>query len=155
MADPNLLSELRNHLVAQGIVRKPSVPGALPPLWLEPQLGVPAPGEGASTTEVGPTLVVGAFLTGGVPTVPYGSFIRKPIVDFQFRSKGLGSPSDIELVELSIAKAIIDKRDFMMGVMHVIECQQWRALQRIGSSAQGYDFVSSYWFELYRPGYGT
>lgn len=145
----SLLSELRNYLVAQGVVRKPAVAGSLPPLWLEPKLGVPAPNESRSgnTTEASP-LVIGAFLTGGFAPPPYGSPIRKPIVDFRFRGSDAQA---LENAELAITKVLIDKRDWMMSNQYVIECEQWRALTRLGSDEQGFEFMCSYWFELLRP----
>lgn len=145
MAD--LLTALRDYLVSAGVVRKPSVAGVLPPLWLEKQLGVPAPGEGQGN-EVGSDLVLGAFLTGGFAPEPYGSWIRKPIIDIRFR--GL-SVQTIQTTELAITKALIDKRDWMMSTQYVVEAEQWRALQRLGSDEQGWEFVSAYWFELLRP----
>lgn len=147
---PNLLSALRDHLVAQGIVRKPSVAGALPPLWLEPALGTPGPGEGNNPTEIGSDLVLGAFLTGGFAPPPYGSFLRKPIVDIRIRA--LKDKAYLaEQIELAITKALIDRRDFTMGGLYVVECEQWRPLQRLGSDEQGYEYVVAYWWELIRP----
>jgi hypothetical protein len=49
-----------------------------------------------------------------------------------------------------MSKALIDKRDFMMGGVYVVESEQWRALQRLGSDEQGYEYVVSYIFELLR-----
>jgi len=145
---PQLLTALREHLITEGLVRKPSVAGALPPLWLEPQLGVPAPGEGNNPTEVGSDLVIGAYLTGGFAPPPYGSFLRKPIIDLRFRGR---NPVTIENTELAISKALIDRRDWMMNTMYVVECEQWRPLQRLGSDEQGFEFVTAYWYELLRP----
>lgn len=144
----SLLSAMRDHLIAQAVVRKPSVAGSTPPLWLEPKLGVPAPGESRSgnTTEAS-SLVVGAFLTGGFAPAPYGSPIRKPIVDFRFRGSDAQA---IETLELDITRQLIDKRDWMMSSQYVIECQQWRALTRLGSDEQGFEYMASYWFELLR-----
>lgn len=144
---PNLLTAVRDHLVSQNIVRKPSVAGSVPPLWLEPALGTPAPGEGNNPIEVGSDLVLGAFLTGGFAPAPYGSFLRKPIVDIRFRGK---SPQNIETTELAITKALIDKRDWTMGGLYVVECEQWRPLQRLGSDEQGFEFVVAFWWELIR-----
>lgn len=147
----DLLSELRNHLVAQGIVRRPSVAGGLPPFWLEPQMGVPAPGEGKNPVEIGDTLVAGAFLTGGIAPGPFGSWVRKPIVDIRLRARGATAVQDVQSVELAISKALIDRRDWTMGAMYVVEAEQWRALSRLGSDKQGWEFVVAYVFELYRP----
>jgi hypothetical protein len=40
-----------------------------------------------------------------------------------------------------MSKALIDKRDWMMGGVYVVESEQWRALQRLGSDEQGYEYV--------------
>jgi hypothetical protein len=148
----SLLTALRDHLVTAGLVRKPSVPGALVPLWLEPQLGTPAPGEGNNPTEVGSDLVIGAFLTGGFAPEPFASYQRRPIIDLRFRGR---TPQNIETTELAITKQLIDRRDFMLGApgnqLHIIECEQWRALQRLGSDEQGFEYVTAFWFELARP----
>lgn len=150
MAD--LLSALRDHLVAQGIVRKPSVAGDRPPLWLEPMQGVPAPGEGANATEIDPNLVLGAFLTGGLAPGRFESWWRQPIVDIRFRGRNVQT---IQTTELAISKALIDRVDWVMGTganqLYVVECEQWRALQRLGSDEQGYEFVAAYIWQVYRP----
>lgn len=144
---PALLTALRDQLIAQDIVRKPSVAGARPPLWLEPKFGTPAPGEGDNATEIGTDLVLAAFVTGGFAPEPYGSWQRRPIVDIQYR--GVNAVT-IEQTELAVTGALIDRRDWMMGGLHVIECQQWNALARVGSDPQGFMFRSSYWFQLTR-----
>lgn len=143
----DLLSNLRDYLVTAGVVRKPSVAGAAPPLWLEPQLGTPAAGEGNNATEVGDP-VLAAFLTGGFAPGPYEGWQRKPIVDIRFRGK---SPQTIQSTELAVTKVLIDKRDFMLATQYVLECEQWRALQRLGSDEQGFEFSVAYVFELMRP----
>lgn len=147
----NLLTELRTHLIAQGIVRNPTVAGSLPTMWLEPKLGTPAPGERpprGADTQIGTSAVVGAFLTGGFAPRPYESFMRKPIVDLRLRTT---TALVAEQLELAITAALIDRRDFMLGALYVIECEQWRALQRLSSGPQGFEFVTSYWLELLRP----
>lgn len=144
----DLLSALRDYLVAQGIVRKPSVAGSLPPLWLEPQTGTPAPGEGNNPTEVGSDLVLGAFLTGGIAPARFESWWRQPIVDIRLRGK---SVQTIQSTELAMSKALIDKVDWTMGGLYLVEAEQWRALQRLGSDEQGFEFVVSYIFQAYRP----
>jgi hypothetical protein len=146
---PNLLTALRDHLIAQAIVRKPSVAGSAPPLWLEPSLGTPAPGEGNNPDETGEELVLGAFLTGGFSPAPYYSFIRKPIVDIRIRA-GKDKAYLAEQIELAMTKVIIDRRDWTMGGLYVVESEQWRPLQRLGSDEQGSEHVVAYWFELLR-----
>jgi hypothetical protein len=148
---PPLLTAIRDHLVTNAVVRAPDVPGALPPCWKEPKLGTPAPGEtppGGGATEVGVDAVVALYLTGGIAPEPYGSFIRKPIVDVRLRTRtGLIA----ENLELAITKVLIDRRDFTMGGLYVVECEQWRTLQRLGSDEQGFEYTAAFVFELYRP----
>ena len=59
---PRLLNALRDELITAGLVRKPRVAGAAPPMWLG-ALSTPAAGEGNNPVEVGDTLV---FMDGGV-----------------------------------------------------------------------------------------
>lgn len=149
MANPRLLSALRDHLVTHGVVRKPTVPGSLPPMWLEPALGVPAPGEGNNEVEIGEDLVLGAYLTGGFAPAAY-STLRKPIVDIRIRA-AKDKAYLAEDIELAITPLIRDRRDWTMGGLYVVESEQWRPLQRLGSDGQGYEHVVAYWFELLLP----
>lgn len=142
----DLLTNLRDYLVAQALVRKPSVAGPLAPLWLEPQLGVPAPGEGQGS-EVGDP-VLGAFATGGFVLGPYmDSFAREPIVQINFRGK---SPQAIQALELQITKLLVDRRDWTMSTIYLVESSMWQPLQRLASDEQGWEFSSAYRFQLYR-----
>lgn len=145
-----LLSALRNHLVSQGIVRKASSAGAAPPMLLEPQQGVPEPGTGEDIVS-DPVLHIGVFLTGGIAPARFESWWRQPIVDVRFRAKGSQAVQTVQATELAISKALIDKVDWTMDGLYVVEAEQFRALQRLGSDEQGYEFVASYIFQLYRP----
>lgn len=143
-----LLKGLRDHLASLGIVRVPKDAGDVPPLWLDPQDGVPAPGEGNAPNEVDPDMVLGAYITGGFAPVAYeAAWLRTPIVDIRFRART--SPL-VETTELAITGALVDRRDWMMGDVYVIECEQWNALSRISSDTQGFDYRVSYWFQLPR-----
>jgi hypothetical protein len=146
----DLLSALRDHLIGQGIVRKPSIAGSPPPLWLEPQQGVKEPGTG-DPPETDPELHLGAFLTGGIAPRRFESWWRQPILDIRFRGKGRLAVQRIQETELAISKALIDRVDWTMSGLYVVECEQWRPLQRLGSDEQGYEYVASYRFQLYRP----
>ena len=143
-----VLSSMRDYLVAQNLVRKPSVAGSNPPMWLEPKLGVPAPGEGNNPTEVGSDLVIGAYLTTGIAPGRYESWWRQPIVEVRFRGQ---TPQNIESTELAISKVLIDKVDWTMAGLYVVEAEQFQPLQRLGSDAQGYEYSTAYVFQLYRP----
>lgn len=132
-----LLTGFRDHLIAQGLVRKPSVPGAHPPMWSEPKLGVPAPGE-KQGTEDDASRVLGVFYSSGVAPRAYESGYRSDYVDVYFRSK---EPTDLAGT-FDLARAIRltigDKRQWSMGGFLVLESLEWRALQRISSDEQGY-----------------
>lgn len=145
-----LLSALRNHLVGQGIVRRASATGTAPPLLLEPQQGVPEPGTGEGIVP-DPVIHLGAFLTGGVAPGRYESWWRQPIVDVRFRAKGSQAVQTVQATELAISKALIDRVDWTMDGLYVVESEQWRPLQRLGSDEQGYEYVAAYRFILYRP----
>lgn len=146
---PDVLGPLRTYLIAQGLVRNPTIASSLPPMWLEPQHGTPAPGEtpsGGNTTQIGADLVIGAFLSGGFPVGPYESSWRIPTVDLRLR--GRTSPV-VKTAEAQITAALIDKREWVMGGINVIESQLWRPLQPIAIDDQSFDFVVSYSFQVY------
>ena len=153
-----LLPALRDYLVESNIARLPQEAGTgdpdtwLPPLWLAPQLGCPAPGEAPSKTanpvEIGQRMVLSASISGGFPGGPYVSaWRRKPTVEFRFR--GLWSP-EIEDKEQEIALALGDRRDWVMAGLYVIECQQWRELTPLSYDEQSFNFLSAFSFELLR-----
>lgn len=153
MPAPRLLTALRDHLAQAGLVRDPSVAGALPPFWREPKNGTPGPGEGNSATEVGADAVVGAFIVSGLPPGPYEAFHRWPIVELRFRTR-LGYTA--EDLELAITNTLIDRRDFMLGGpsgLHIVECLQILPLQRLGSDEHGFEHLCQFVFQLYRSGY--
>jgi hypothetical protein len=112
-------------------------------------MGTPSPKDPPNNpVEWDADLILGAFLSGGIAPGPYASWRRDPIVDLRFR--GL-TVQNIEALELAISKALIDRRDFMLASLYLVECEQVTALQRLGSDEQGYEFVTSYVFTAYRP----
>jgi hypothetical protein len=142
----DLLEHLRNHLVTAGVARVPAVAGDLPPMWNQPRRGVPAPGEGDNPVEVGAHAVLGAFVTGGIAPKPYEAFLRRDTVDIWFRVDLAPLAFDLEQ---QVRKQLIDKRDWLMDGLRIVECLQWRPLQPLGSDDQAFDFNVSYIFELF------
>lgn len=134
----NLLDNLLTHLVTEGIVRRPSVPGVLPPMFNDPRDGVPAP------AAVNGDAALGIFQTGGIRPAPRMDELRNDIVDIWIRTKT--SPRALELEE-EIRDALIDKVDWLMGGLWVSESLQWRPLQRFVSNADAYTFITAYIFE--------
>jgi hypothetical protein len=132
---------------AQGIVRKPSVAGSLPPLWLEPRLGVPAPGEGNDPTEVGADAVIGAWTSSGIAPHtlqrrPAHRLHRHPHADEDRADcapdRGADPrrpPGQAELADVA--------------GMTIIETLMYRELQSLGSDEQGFDWVMTFSFERY------
>jgi hypothetical protein len=144
---PHLLNGMQAHLIGAGIVRKPGVAGDGAALVARADRH---PGSrGGQGDYADPNLVLAAYLTGGIAPDPYGSWHRQTIVDIRVRA-ARDKAYLAEDVELAMTKALIDKRDFMMGGVYVVESEQWRALQRLGSDEQGYEYVVSYLFELLR-----
>jgi hypothetical protein len=138
-----LLNDLRTYLVAQGVARVPRTAGSAPPLWLEPRNGVPAPGEGQNSTERGADAVLGVYLNpaGGIPARPFESSMRADVIELRYRTSKASVAADLEQ---QVRAALIDKRDLIFGSQRVIDIEEWRALTRIGSDDQGFEFLSSY-----------
>lgn len=142
-----LLPNLRTHLITAGIVRDPTATGALPPMWLDPKQGTPAPGEGQGT-EISADAVVGAYLNpaGGIPARPFESSLRADIVEFRLRTKT--APRAVVL-EKAIRAALIDRRNFDLAALRVVDCEEWRALTRLATRDDAYEYLFSYVFWLY------
>lgn len=142
-----LLPHLRDYLIAQGLVRKPSTAGAAHPLWLDPRDGVPAPGEGASAVERDADVVLGAFQVSGIPKPPYeASVLRTDAVDIWIRSRI--APLAYQTADPIIA-AIGDQRQFDLAGLTIVECLLFRPLQRLGSDENSFDFTMQFTFERY------
>lgn len=145
-----LLTHLRDHLVAANVVRDPRTSGDKPPLWRQPRHGVPAPGEkppnSNSATEIGAEAVLGVYLIGGPAPEPYGASLRMDIVDFRYRTKTAPLAHEIER---AIRAALVDRRGWTMAGLPIVETLIFRELQPLGSDEQSFDWVQSYSFERY------
>lgn len=146
---PRLLNAFRDQLVTQGIVRIPRVPGAAPPLWLQRRLGAPAPGEtpeNGTAVEVGPDVVAAAEISGGFPMGRFQSAWRRPIIEVRIRGRTAPLAEDLEA---AITAAIIDRTNWTMGGLQVIESQHWRPFTPVVYDEQSFDFLVAYAFEIY------
>jgi hypothetical protein len=90
--------------------------------------------------------VLGAYLSGGIPARPFESSIRIDTVDVCLRTT---SAARAAALGAQLRDALIDQRNWTMGSQTVIDCEEWRPLQRLGSDEQGYTFVWSPIFWLY------
>ncbi len=152
---PDLLTELRNHLVTASIVRNPNTAGALPPMWLEPKIGTPAPGEipaRGTATNVGATAVLAAYWSGGVAPSTIESFLRTDFVELRLRTT---AASVAQTLEAAIRNAVIDtalgygKRNWTMGTTTIIESLVYRPMDRLGSDEQSFDWSMELLFVRY------
>jgi hypothetical protein len=148
-----LLTALRDQLVTAGIVRDPSVAGSLPPFWRDPKLGTPAPGEGNNPTRSAPTPSSPRYLVGGIAPQPLRLLVamadRRTSVPDQQGVLGRRPGACHQ-------RPAPDRRDFMLGGssgLYVVECQQNLPLQRLSSDEQGWEHLTQYVFQTYRPGY--
>lgn len=157
MTSADLPEFVRDYLVAQLLVRKPSsATPVAPPMWLEPRNGTPAPGEGATATETDASLVLGAWQQPGIAPFPYELFFRNVNLDVRLRTT---DPHLAKAKERQLRTALCDKRNWLMGNgggegtgdIRVIESLVFRELQFLGSDEQGYDYVCEYTFWVYSP----
>jgi hypothetical protein len=154
---PLLLNAFRDHLVSQGLARKPasSTPTAHP-LWIEAREGVKAPGEGDNPTEIDADLVMGAFFTGGIAPGPVDGYSRHDTIDIWYRAKSadLVFPLDDlitrEFITTPGSPPLGSRTNWVMGGLQVTMSSVWRHLQRLGSDEQGFTFIASFLFETPR-----
>lgn len=152
LTQADLLTHIRSHLIAIGLVRVPRTAGSAPPMWLEPRDGVPAPGEATSgnPTEIGDPVI--AAVQSGEVVRGYGEReLRTITVDFRIRSS---KPTLVWPLDSGLFAAFHERRGYELGdpagttTLTVIESRQFRGLQRLGSDSQGFDFVTEYVYEV-------
>lgn len=150
MADKPVIEAVRDELIAQGIVRKPSVAGAEAPCWIEPRNGVPAPGEqsdGGKPVEKGDSAVLGLWMAPGIPQEPFvASTIRHSVVVIEIRVK---TAKDAVLIENRVRAALNDKVDWDLGGLHVIDSLIYRELQALERGPQAFSYDLAYSFHHY------
>lgn len=142
----DLMAEFRNYLVGTGLVRHYTTVGAAPPLYVEPANGVPSP------EDTGVSLVLAAFRYGGPVASAYESFLRRDIIQIDFRASTTAKPSaviDVWALESKLREAIADKRAWQMGALTITESLEWRSLQRVSSDLQGHNYNMAFLF--WRP----
>lgn len=157
--NPDLLIGVFKYLEEKGVVREPSDPTLqeeLPPCWIEPRFGCPAPGsgEGLAPAEVspnppdGPGVVVSIERITGIPSGPYEGFLRTDHVQFVVRSY---MPQPAFEFEQQVRKNINDKRGWLMFNVPVNESLLFRDLQPISKDNLAFTFSFEYSFMLWGP----
>lgn len=150
MAAKPIIEAVRDELIAQSIVRKPSVAGSAPPCWIEPRNGVPAPGEdtdGGSAAEKGSSAVLGLWLAPGIPQEPQvASVIRHSVIVIEIRVK---AAKDATTIENEIRDSLNDRVNWNLGGLHIIDSLLYRELQAIERNAQAFTYDVAYGFHHY------
>jgi hypothetical protein len=147
-----ILDALATHLINAGVARSPRTAGSLPPVWRSPVNGVPAPGEGGNATEVGADAVLALFLTGGIASGLYETWMERPVIDVWARTTT--SPKAIDLLK-QVRTAVVGNTPvpavgFDLGGVLVIAAQEWRPVQPILPTAQGvWTYTWSVMLQLY------
>lgn len=150
MAETTILDALEAYLNgAAALTRDPQVAVANRyPLWIEPNEGTPAPGEGATTIEKDPNLVIGAFQSPGLGAPRYEDFIRSDGVILMIRARKAFIAHEFEF---KLRDALHDKRKWQMGPLVIIESLLFRPMQRLSSDPKVVNFTTEYLFERYSP----
>ena len=149
----DVLTNLRQHLVNQGVVRKASTAGSLPPMFVELPEGAPAPGE-REGAENDAEIMVTVFAGGDIPHRFGEGTLFKSTVDVHYRTAANKAQRALDL-DASIRSQMVDpilgvKLNWTMATLLVIESRIWAGLQPIGASAaQGHHFVTKFYFEIY------
>lgn len=108
-----VLTALRDELERAGVARRPNAAGSLPPVFVEPADGPPAPGE-REGTEAGTDLVVTLRLSTSTSPMPGH---RIDVIDVVVRSKGtVGLKAGRELFA-AIVERIVDGASYGRGVL--------------------------------------
>lgn len=150
--NPDLLSNMRQYLINQGIVRDPrdATNPSLPPLWIDTRHGIPAPGqtEGLRDVERSPDAHLELRDATDIAPARYEGFLRNPHVEIVYRTR---IPKIAKSLENKIRAAINDKRGWMMENVPVNESLLYRGLQPLGSDNTGFLFSQEYQFSLWGP----
>lgn len=146
----NLLDAVRSHCLAQGIARPAYQAVAnLPPLYLQPEDGAPAPGD-KTGVEANADLVLSAFHSGGIAAQPYEEFLRKDIIEFWLRARKVPYATERERLLRAAFLGEMGKRDWLVGTgpqqLHVHSTQEWRPFQPARGFA-GHSFTVALLFE--------
>jgi hypothetical protein len=157
--NPDLLIGIFQYLKGAKLVREPSdetYQDELPPMWIEPRLGCPAPGnvEGLGEAEIspnppyGPGVVASIEKITGIPSLPYEGFLRTDHVQFIVRSYTAAPAFEYE----SKVRALInDKRGWLMYNVPVNESLLFRDLQLISKDNIAFTYAFEYSFSLWGP----
>lgn len=111
MPDTNIvLTALRNELATAGLIRKPDVAGGLPPAFVEPRGGAPAPGE-REAPETDGLLVLTIRLGGELSEGRFNAYRRRLTVDLIYRTRGTPGLQAGRALDAAIRKHLVGDHD--------------------------------------------
>lgn len=162
MATPTeILTAFRQHLVDQGIVRKPGAgpqPNGAPPMFVEPDDGPIGPGEAPKAEENDDQLVLSIFWGGALAATDADAYRLRGSIDVRLRSSGSAGVQRAAAVAMRIRREMFEpgdspgiaRRAWVMGGLNMLETGEWGGLSRIhASESEGFDDVWKAYVETY------
>lgn len=145
MTGTTLPDYVRGYLIAAGAVRAPTDPGgpALVPLWLNPDGGPPAPGEGTDPARVGDPVVAALTWAPETPTARHEGFLAIEHLDLWIRSR---TQAQAVAFHHQIRALLHDQRGIDMGGLRVQEALLYQGLSRTGGEPGRHAFKAQYQF---------
>lgn len=135
MADLVLLTELREHLVANGLVRRAGEAGAAPECYRHQLAGTPEP--------TAPDVTVIELIAG--PTVPgkpdADRYLEERVVNVKVRST---DSETAELLQRQIRNLIAERRSVFFGALRVEWCRVWRGDQPTGTDRKYFERTQAF-----------
>lgn len=148
MTDLGICEQFRQHLITNSVARSDmNTAGALPPVILNPVEGPPQPDfKGALKAD---QAFITIRLTGTAPTDHLEGFLEEPIVEVIVRAKSWPTG---EMLQRVIRGLVNDRKDFMLGSLHVQWCLLWRGVQPVpltsGAVSETFDLTQSFRFQV-------
>lgn len=149
-----IATALREELIAAGLVRHPSTPGALPPLIVQPRDGAPAPGD-RDAPEDDPTLVVSLLFSGELGEAQLDGYRRRTVLDVRYRSVTTAGLKRAHALDAAIRNRLVNRPDLGLGwtmgaanPIVVLSSSLFGGLSPITSGPEGTDEVAKYMFEV-------
>jgi hypothetical protein len=154
-----LLDNLRDYLIAEGLVRAPNAPGPgprpwLPPVWRHPDNGAVAPGDAADQGRPDAArddgLVVSLMHAPGIPPRAGEEERRIDGVDVVFRGTAVAPIFDLERAIRDRLVGTLDpggRADWVMAGLYVIQSRQWSPMQPVDAVDGTFTFRGGYVIE--------
>lgn len=160
MAELDVLKELRDYLIAEGVAQaQDAAPStALPSIWLMPRDGAPAPRrapKGGDYLETA-TITLRDTNTTGPPELE--AWIEETFIDVIVRSRTAAPGKLIQRQIrglLSPIGEIYGRKHWMMGQLLVEYSTLWRGDQPVNADDVAYDRVQSFRFGVRRSALST